>query len=126
MLTRARKLAVYAVIAALAVGNGFTPRHAKASSDHRVSSQSATTSHHADHASHSADTSNAPGCHDDDTTDHAKAFPDNNCCIASCAAAAFIFTTIAVDRILPRETYFLSPARALTPAALIGDDPPPR
>jgi hypothetical protein len=126
MRIRARKLAVYAVIAALAVGNGFTPRHAKASTDHRAGSHSATTAHHADQAHHLADTSDAPRCHNDEGKDHSRAFPDNNCCVASCSAVAFIFTTIALDRYLTPETYSLPPARALTPAALIGDDPPPR
>jgi hypothetical protein len=126
MLTRARNLAVYAVIAALAVGNGFTPRHAKATTDHHASSQSVTTSHHANQSHHPADTSDAPRCHNDEGKDHSRAFSDNNCCVASCSAVAFIFTTIALNRYLTRETYSLPPPRALTSAALIGDDPPPR
>jgi hypothetical protein len=127
MLTLARKLSVYAVIAALAVGNGFTPRHAQAAPDHQFQAPLENVSLHATHgANHSADLVELPRCHDDAGQDRPSGFPANNCCVASCSAVAFIFASFAFDQLLPREIYSLPPGRVLTPATLIGDDPPPR
>jgi hypothetical protein len=126
MVTRARQIVVFAVIAALAVANGFTPRHAQAASEHHMQPQSAASHDHDMAKPLPAELAGAARCHDDGEPARTSAFPDSNCCVASCSAAAFIFTTIAFDQSLPRETYSLRPARALTPPALIADDPPPR
>jgi hypothetical protein len=126
MLARAHKLVIYAVVAALAVANGFTPRHAQASGNHHALVQPSTAAAVDSETTDASELAGAHRCHDDGGADRSKAYPDSNCCVASCSAAAFIFANFEFNRFLPRETFVLPLAPALTPAALIGDDPPPR
>jgi hypothetical protein len=126
MLNRARRLVVYSIVAALAVANGFTPRHAQAGEGDRVPPQVSEIVGHHGNSVISHDIAAAHRCHDDGGADRSKAFPDSNCCVASCSAVAFIFAKFELDELLPREIFDLPAAHALTPAAPIGDDPPPR
>ena len=128
MPSHARKFVIYAVVAALAVANGFAPRHAQAAHLHAVTS--AAAGHH-DHAGETADASHhheqkAATCHGDAASNPLPGSPIHNCCVASCSAVAFIFASVSFDNPVPVTDYDLPAAAILTATAPTAADPPPR
>lgn len=127
MQTPARKFVVYTVAAALAVANGFAPRHAQGAM-HPVAL--AVADHH-EHAADQANHHHAPQkaampCHNEADNDPAPGSPLHNCCVASCSAVAFIFASFSFDDSLPQADYQVLPANDPIQAALNSADPPPR
>lgn len=130
MQRRARKLVVIAVAAALAVSNGFAPRHAQAGphvphASHFQEQAPLKGEHHHDAGSKPHAVAKPP-CHNDDEGSVQTGSLIHNCCVASCSAVAFIFATFDLDTSLPPADYGVVLPAQLTPAALTSDDPPPR
>jgi hypothetical protein len=127
-----RKTVIIGLIVAFAGGNMIAPRlsHAARHPQAMEMVQAATAArhhqqgHHHDHAL--AEDANTVRCHGADTADHAKFQPEHNCCLAACAAMAFIFAASDVARHLPSDDFNWPPTRILRPSALAAIDHPPR
>jgi hypothetical protein len=136
MQIRARKIIVFAIAAALAVANGFAPRHAQAGMHSHTVPAVASKAHHHDHTAgqtahhHDDEIDQAAAqalCHNDgEGTQQQPNSPLHNCCVASCSAVAFIFASFSFDAPLPNADYGVFPPVQLTPALLTSADPPPR
>lgn len=135
MRIRARKIIVVAVAAALAVANGFAPRHAQAGMHPHTTPVVAAKQHHHDagqapHHHHDADDIGRAAaqalCHNDGQGTQQPNSPIHNCCVASCSAVAFIFASFSFDAPLPHADYGVFPPVQMTPATLTFADPPPR
>jgi len=133
MRIRARKVVVYAVAAALAVANGYAPRHAHAVSSAVASVMSGpqhdNTEHHAGSHHDGAGAKHLTAeviCHSESRASPDPQSPQHSCCVASCSAVALIFANADFVHPIPRADYAASPPVLLTPAALTSADPPPR
>lgn len=120
------------VMVSLALANGFAPKHAHASGGHVAIAQHSHGGHDHDHAHH-----HHPGAPDDHATatvaddpdggsDEQQGVPIVNCCVASCAAIALIFSTIELPTESATGTLVPSTSDSMVLAGRISDDPPPR
>lgn len=131
MRIRLPRTIVFAVAAALAVGNGFAPRHAQAvqhatvTAGHAHHHGAAQAGHHHDAGAVEQAAAKAL-CHNDGAASKQPNSPLHNCCVASCSAVAFVSTDVSFDTPIPSVVYGVFPPVQLTPAALTSDDPPPR
>jgi hypothetical protein len=124
-----RRVIVALVIAALAASNLVAPRPSYAAMHPHLTAPAPVAAKHHQHlhhhhaATHDAD---AAPCTPDDTADHATFKPGHTCCLATCAAMAFIFAAIDVVRRLPADDFHWPLTRVLRPSALMAIDHPPR
>lgn len=133
MCFRARKFVVFAVIAALAITNGFAPRHAQALIHSHAAlatwiaqnNHDTGADHHHDGAT-SDQTAAKASCHHGGQANPQSNSPFHNCCVASCSAIAFINATWNVDSPMLGVDFRLLPVPTLIPATLTFVDPPPR
>ena len=126
MIERSCKVLAMVVVAALVAANAFAPRLSHAAMHPHAMAQAAAASHQHRHdhaAKHSAD---AMPSKDDSSADHANFKPAHNCCLAACAAIAFIFAVIDVGRLQPADAFEWPLTRILRPLAAAVIDHPPR
>lgn len=136
MRVRARKIILLAVAAAFAVAGGVAPGPAQAAMhphttpveiinpEYRETGEAAHDSHHKDGEMEQAA---ARGfCHNDGRDSQQPSSSLQICCVASCSAAALIFTSFALGTRRPNADYGVFAPIQLTPALLTSVDPPPR
>lgn len=129
MRIRARKFVIAAAVAALALANSVSARHALAAVPHHgAAAAHAHDRGGGDHAhhSHGHDAAQANGEMAHDTVAPSGALADQNCCAAWCAGAALIFATPLLHHAAPVRDFQTAPTHAIVLSALNSLDPPPR
>jgi hypothetical protein len=117
-----RKIVIHAAIAIFAVTGGFAPQTVWAAAGHYLGAQE-TVAHHHDHV---LSGEAAVPCLHEQQLDSDLAFPDHNCCVASCSANAFIISSFNFVGGSIAQIFDVPLALPLTPVASITLDPPPR
>ena len=129
MRIRARKLIIAVAVAALALSNSVSARHALAGVPHHAG-EAANAHAHAgdDRARHAHKHDVAPAS---EQAEHEHASPsgptaDRNCCAALCSGMALLFAAPSLQHAAPFRDYFAAPTRLILLSALNSLDPPPR